>query len=281
MSTKANKKSVTLTDLKKFKETSEKFTCLTAYESTMASVISESGVDVILVGDSLGMVIQGHDSTLPVTMDQLIYHLECVVNGNKGSHIMADMPFMSYSTDDLGLENAKRLMQAGANSVKIEGGEWISKMAQVLSDRGIPVCAHMGLTPQTINRIGGHHVQGRDPSQKEKIINEAISLENAGASMLLLECVPGELAKLITEELKIPVIGIGAGVHTDGQIMVVHDLLGISCLERPPKFVKNFMEDSSSIPEAIKNYVTDVKNRTFPSASIPAQRATISLARAN
>ena len=265
MSTKANKKSVTLTDLKNFKETSEKFTCLTAYESTMASVISESGVDVILVGDSLGMVIQGHDSTLPVTMDQLIYHLECVVNGNKGSHIMADMPFMSYSTDDLGLENAKRLMQAGANSVKIEGGEWISKMAQVLSDRGIPVCAHMGLTPQTINRIGGHYVQGRDPSQKEKIINEAISLENAGASMLLLECVPGELAKLITEELKIPVIGIGAGVHTDGQIMFVHDLLGISCLEKPPKFVKNFMEDSSSIPEAIKNYVTDVKNRNFPS----------------
>ena len=265
MSTKSNKKSVTLTDLKNLKETSEKFTCLTAYESTMASVISECGVDIILVGDSLGMVIQGHDSTLPVTMDQLIYHLECVVNGNKGSHIMADMPFMSYSTDDLGLENAKRLMQAGANSVKIEGGEWISKMAQVLSDRGIPVCAHMGLTPQTINRIGGHHVQGRDPTQKEKIINEAISLENAGASMLLLECVPGELAKLITEELKIPVIGIGAGVHTDGQIMVVHDLLGISCLEKPPKFVKNFMEDSSSIPEAIKNYVTDVKNRNFPS----------------
>ncbi len=265
MSTKSNKKSVTLTDLKNLKETSEKFTCLTAYESTMASVISECGVDIILVGDSLGMVIQGHDSTLPVTMDQLIYHLECVVNGNKGSHIMADMPFMSYSTDDLGLENAKRLMQAGANSVKIEGGEWISKMAQVLSDRGIPVCAHMGLTPQTINRIGGHYVQGRDPTQKEKIINEAISLENAGASMLLLECVPGELAKLITKELKIPVIGIGAGVNTDGQIMVVHDLLGISCLEKPPKFVKNFMEHSSSIHDAIKNYVTDVKNKNFPS----------------
>jgi len=265
MSTKPNKRSITLTNLNKFKETSEKFTCLTAYESTMASVISGCGVDVILVGDSLGMVIQGHDSTLPVTMDQLVYHLECVVNGNKGSHVMADMPFMSYSTDDLGLENAKRLMQAGANSVKIEGGEWISKMAQVLSDRGIPVCAHMGLTPQTINRIGGHSVQGRDPTQKEKIINEAIALEKAGASMLLLECVPGKLAKLITHELKIPVIGIGAGVHTDGQIMVVHDLLGISCLDRPPKFVKNFMEDSSSIPEAITNYVNDVKNKIFPS----------------
>ena len=265
MSTQSNKKSITLSSLNRYKENSEKFTCLTAYESTLASVISESGVDVILVGDSLGMVIQGHDSTLPVTMDQLVYHLECVVNGNKGSHIMADMPFMSYSTDDLGLENAKRLMQAGANSIKIEGGEWISKMAQVLSDRGIPVCAHMGLTPQTINRIGGHNVQGRDPSQKEKIINEAKTLEKAGASMLLLECVPGDLAKVITDELKIPVIGIGAGIHTDGQIMVIHDLLGISCLDKLPKFVKNFMEESSSIQEAIKKYVSDVKGLKFPS----------------
>lgn len=261
----SHKKPVTITTLNKFKESSEKFTCLTAYESTMASVISQSGVDVILVGDSLGMVIQGHDSTLPVTMDQLIYHLECVVNGNESSHIMADMPFMSYATDDLGLENAKKLMQAGANSVKIEGGEWISKMAQVLSDRGIPVCAHMGLTPQTINRLGGHNVQGRDPSQKEKIITEALALEKAGASMLLLECVPGDLAKHITKELNIPVIGIGAGVHTDGQIMVIHDLLGISCLKKPPKFVKNFMKDSSSIQDAIKKYVIDVKNHKYPS----------------
>jgi len=265
MSTPSNIKTVTLRTLNKFKEDNEKFTCLTAYESTMASVISDAGVDVILVGDSLGMVIQGHDSTLPVTMDQLVYHLECVVKGNTNSHIMADMPFMSYSTDDLGLENAKKLMQAGANSIKIEGGEWISKMAKVLSDRGIPVCAHMGLTPQTINRIGGHHVQGRDPTQKEKIINEAIALEKSGASMLLLECVPGDLAKLITQELQIPVIGIGAGVHTDGQIMVVHDLLGISCLEKPPKFVKNFMNESSSIQNAIENYVKDVKELKFPS----------------
>ena len=231
----------------------------------MASVISRSGVEIILVGDSLGMVIQGHDSTLPVTMDQLIYHLECVVNGNRGSHIMADMPFMSYSTDDLGLENAKKLMQAGANSIKIEGGQWIAKMAQVLSDRGIPVCAHMGLTPQTINRLGGHKVQGRNPLEKEKIINEALLLQASGASMLLLECVPGDLAKQITNELNIPVIGIGAGIHTDGQIMVVHDLLGISCLEKPPKFVKNFMKESSSIEDAIQNYVRDVKDLKFPS----------------
>jgi 3-methyl-2-oxobutanoate hydroxymethyltransferase len=259
------KKFVTLSTLNDLKEKSKKFACLTAYESTMASVISRSGVEIILVGDSLGMVIQGHDSTLPVTMDQLIYHLECVVNGNRGSHIMADMPFMSYSTDDLGLENAKKLMQAGANSIKIEGGQWIAKMAQVLSDRGIPVCAHMGLTPQTINRLGGHKVQGRNPLEKEKIINEALLLQASGASMLLLECVPGDLAKQITNELNIPVIGIGAGIHTDGQIMVVHDLLGISCLEKPPKFVKNFMKESSSIEDAIQNYVRDVKDLKFPS----------------
>ena len=261
----SEKKFVTLSTLNDLKENSKKFACLTAYESTMASVISRSGVEIILVGDSLGMVIQGHDSTLPVTMDQLIYHLECVVNGNRGSHIMADMPFMSYSTDDLGLENAKKLMQAGANSIKIEGGQWIAKMAQVLSDRGIPVCAHMGLTPQTINRLGGHKVQGRNPLEKEKIINEALLLQASGASMLLLECVPGDLAKQITNELNIPVIGIGAGIHTDGQIMVVHDLLGISCLEKPPKFVKNFMKESSSIEDAIQNYVRDVKDLKFPS----------------
>jgi len=264
MSVQSNKKQITLATLKKMKHSGEKFTCLTSYDATLTSVMCDANIDVILVGDSLGMVIQGHDSTLPVTMDQLIYHLECVVNGNNGSHIMADMPFMSYATDDMGFENATRLMQAGANSIKIEGGEWISKMASILSDRGIPICAHMGLTPQTINRIGGNFVQGRDPSEKEKMINEAKALEQAGASMLLLECVPGKLAKIITDELRIPVIGIGAGVHTDGQIMVVHDLLGISCLDELPKFVKNYMQESSSIQEALKKYVSEVKALEFP-----------------
>ena len=179
-------------------------------------------------------------------MHQLIYHLECVVKGNKGAHIMADMPFMSYATDDMGLENAKRLMQAGANSIKIEGGEWISKMASMLADRGIPVCAHMGLTPQAINRIGGNFVQ------------------EAGVSLLLLECVPDGLTKLIMNEISIPVIGIGAGSSTDGQVMVVHDLLGISCLDKLPKFVKNFMDESSSIHEALANYVKEVKSGNFP-----------------
>jgi 3-methyl-2-oxobutanoate hydroxymethyltransferase len=157
-------------------------------------------------------------------------------------------------------------MQAGANSIKIEGGEWISKMASMLADRGIPVCAHMGLTPQAFNRIGGNFVQGRDPEKREIIISEAISLEKAGAAMLLLECVPDSLTKEIMAELKIPVIGIGAGASTDGQIMVVHDVLGISCLDKLPKFVKNYMNDSNSIQEALCNYVHEVKSKTFPSS---------------
>ena len=264
MSTHKNKP-ITISTLRKLKKTSEKFSCLTAYEATIAQKISEAGVEVILVGDSLGMVIQGHDSTLPVTMDQLIYHLECVARGNVNSHIMADMPFMSYSTDELALENATRLMQNGAHSVKIEGGSWICKMTSTLAERGIPVCAHMGLTPQSINRIGGYFVQGRDTKKRQKLIEEAQSLESAGAEMLLLECVPNDLSEEITSLLKIPVIGIGAGPETDGQIMVIHDLLGISCLEKPPKFVKDFLKGSSSVEVALKKYVKSVKTKKFPS----------------
>ena len=251
MSSQNNKSLTTIASLNKLKSESKKFTCLTAYESTMASVISDAGIDVILVGDSLGMVVQGHDSTLPVTMDQLIYHLECVVKGNNGSHIMADMPFMSYSTDDLGFENATKLMQSGAHSIKIEGGEWICKMANTLA-------------PQAINRIGGYFVQGRDTDKHDLMIAEAKALESAGAAMLLLECVPDALAESITSQLNIPVIGIGAGAKTDGQIMVVHDLLGISCLEKPPKFVKDFMSEAGSIKEAIQLYDISVKSGIFP-----------------
>lgn len=264
MSSHNNKPLTTIATLNKLKKESKKFSCLTAYESTMAKVISDAGVDVILVGDSLGMVVQGHDSTIPVTMDQLVYHLECVVRGNSGSHIMADMPFMSYATDDMGFENATRLMQSGAHSIKIEGGEWICKMANSLSERGIPVCAHIGLTPQSVNRIGGYFVQGRDTDKRDLMIAEAKSLEDAGAAMLLLECVPDSLAAAITSELSIPVIGIGAGNQTDGQIMVIHDLLGISCLEKPPKFVKDFLQDADSIQQAIELYDSSVKSSAFP-----------------
>jgi len=264
MSSQTNNNPISISSLRKFKKENKKFTCLTSYDATFTSVMNQCGVDVILVGDSLGMVIQGHDSTLPVTMDDLIYHLQSVSRSNTNSHIMADMPFMSYATDDLGLENAKKLMQNGAHSIKIEGGEWIANMAQILSDRGIPVCAHMGLTPQAINRIGGYFVQGRNTHEHEKFLNEALELEKAGAAMLLLECVPTSLSELITDELKIPVIGIGAGHATDGQIMVIHDLLGISCLENPPKFVKDFLSETDSIEAAIKKYINDVKSGVFP-----------------
>jgi 3-methyl-2-oxobutanoate hydroxymethyltransferase len=171
---------------------------------------------------------------------------------------------MSYATEQLAYENATRLMQAGANSVKVEGGEVILKTTELLSQRGIPVCAHMGLTPQSINRIGGFFVQGRDPSSHFKMIEEAKSLENAGAELLLLECIPVELTKKISDALSIPTIGIGAGAYTDGQIMVVHDLLGVSCLDKPPKFIKNFLEENKSIAEAIASYVKAVKDSEFP-----------------
>ena len=265
MSVKSDKNLVTIATLKALKEKGDKFSCLTAYEATLAEKISKSGVEVILVGDSLGMVIQGNDSTLPVTMDHLVYHLQCVVKGNVNSHIMADMPFMSYSTDHLALENATKLMQNGAHSVKIEGGTWICKLTSILAERGIPVCAHMGLTPQSINRIGGYFVQGRDVNKKKNMIQEAKALEDAGAAMLLLECVPDNLTSDIMKSINIPVIGIGAGQKTDGQIMVIHDLLGVSCLDKTPKFVKDFLKESNSIEEAISNYVKSVKNKSFPS----------------
>jgi 3-methyl-2-oxobutanoate hydroxymethyltransferase len=209
------------------------------------------------------MVLQGHDSTLPVTMDDMVYHMSCVKRGSRGSLLIADLPFMSYASESQTLENAARLMRAGAQMVKLEGGAWISESTRLLAERGIPVCSHMGLTPQSVNRIGGFLVQGRDPAQADKMIEEARLLEASGASCLLLESVPGILAKAISQTLSIPVIGIGAGADVDGQIMVLHDLLGISPIT--PKFVKNFLEQSTTgIPGAIADYVKAVKACTFP-----------------
>ena len=258
-------KSVSLQTFRDLKQKGEKFAALTSYEATLSSMMCDAGVELILVGDSLGMVIQGHDSTVPVSMEDILYHLRCVKSGNKGAHLMADMPFMSYATGQLAYENATRLMQAGANSVKVEGGEVILKITELLSERGIPVCAHMGLTPQSINRIGGFFVQGRDPSSHDKFIAEAKDLENAGAELILLECIPVELTEKIVDALSIPTIGIGAGSLTDGQIMVIHDLLGITCLDTPPKFVKNFLEKGETIQSAIRKYVLEVKSGAYPS----------------
>jgi 3-methyl-2-oxobutanoate hydroxymethyltransferase len=256
-------KTTTLKTLNEIRIRGEKFACLTAYDATFARVISEAGVDVILTGDSLGMVLQGHDSTLPVTMDDMIYHMDCVRRGNRGAMLMADLPFMSYASESQTLENAAALMRAGAQMVKLEGGAWLAGTTRLLAERGIPVCAHMGLTPQSINRLGGYLVQGRDTAQAQLIIDEAKVLEDAGASILLLECVPRKLAKTITEKLEIPVIGIGAGPDTTAQIMVMHDVLGISPIK--PKFVKNFLlESDSGIPGAISAYVYAVKTGEFP-----------------
>lgn len=253
----------TIQSLRACKEAGEKFTCLTSYDATFSHIVGTAGVEVILVGDSLGMVLQGHDSTLPVTMEQMIYHTEAVKRGNQGALIMADMPFMSYATPEQALDNAALLMQAGAHMVKIEGGDWLCETIRMLSERGIPVCAHLGLTPQSVNKLGGYKVQGRESSQADEIIAHAIAQERAGADIILLECVPTSLATRLTKNISAPVIGIGAGSGTDGQVLVIHDLLGITPGRRP-KFVKNFMAGSDSIEGAIKAYVDEVKSGQFP-----------------
>ena len=263
MNTHKSSSNITLSNLRDIKQRGEKFTCLTAYDACFASILSEAGVEVLLIGDSLGMVLQGHASTLPVTMDDMIYHTQCVNRGNKGSLLMADLPFMSYASETQTLENAAALMRAGAHMVKLEGGAWIANTTKLLAERGIPVSAHMGLTPQSVNRIGGFYVQGRDTAQAQMILQEAQLLEDSGANILLLECVPKSLAKTITESVNVPVIGIGAGPDTTAQIMVLHDVLGISPIT--PRFVKNFLAGSKNgIPGAIEAYVKAVKEKAFP-----------------
>ncbi|MGH9435277.1 MAG: 3-methyl-2-oxobutanoate hydroxymethyltransferase [Terriglobia bacterium] len=257
---------VTLNTLGALKAKGERFACITAYDATFAGIASGVGIEVLLVGDTLGMVIQGHDSTLPVTMEDILYHLDAVKRGNIGSIIMGDMPFMSYYSEGLTLKNAAQLMRAGAHVVKLEGGRWIGESTRRLVERGIPVCAHMGLTPQSVNRFGGFRVQGRDPQQAQTILDEAVYLEDAGASLLLLEAIPQQLTERITERLRIPVIGIGAGNQADGQIMVMHDLLGITPPGiKVPKFVKNFLAESvDGIPGAFTAYLRAVKGGLFP-----------------
>ncbi len=257
---------VTLTTLNKLKQSGEKIVCLTAYDATFAHLESEAGVEVMLVGDSLGMVLQGYDSTLPVSVDDMAYHTRAVKRGNRGALIMADLPFMAYATLEDALRNSAQLMQAGAHVVKLEGGGWLAESISVLSRNGIPVCAHMGLTPQTVNILGGYKVQGREEAQAQALLDDAKALEAAGASMLLLECVPPALANQITAAVAIPVIGIGAGSGTDGQVLVVHDMLGLSISGRLPRFVKNFMIGQADIASAVRAYVDAVKQVEFPAA---------------
>jgi 3-methyl-2-oxobutanoate hydroxymethyltransferase len=218
----------------------------------------------MLVGDSLGMVLQGHDSTIPVTIDDMAYHTTCVARGNVGAMVIGDMPFMSYTTAEQALENATILMQAGAQMVKMEGGTWLSESIQMLVERGVPVCAHLGLTPQSVNVFGGFRVQGRTPKGAKSILADAVEIQDAGASLLVLECVPTELAADISEKLTIPVIGIGAGAGTDAQVLVMHDMLGLS--GHTPRFVKNFMEDQATIQDALRAFVEAVKAGEYPTS---------------
>ncbi len=240
-----------------------KFASVTAYGYCEAIAASEAGVELLLVGDSLGMVVQGHDSSLPVTIADVAYHVRCVRRGNRGALMMADLPFMSYYSENATLENAALLMREGAHLVKLEGGAWLAESTQRLVQRGVPVCAHMGLTPQSVNHLGGYRVQGRDPVKAKEMIDEAKVLQDAGASFVLLECVPASLGKAIAKALDIPVIGIGAGPDTDGQIIVLHDLLGLYP-GKPAKFVKNFLTDADDIQGALRNYVASVRSRAFP-----------------
>lgn len=256
-------KKVTLHTLSAHKQAGEKFAVLTAYDACFAHAVSSAGVEVILVGDSLGMVLQGQDSTLPVTMDDMIYHTASVAKGNQGAMIMADMPFMSYASEIQTMDNAALLMQAGAHIIKLEGGAWLADSIALLAERGIPACAHLGLTPQAVNKLGGYKVQGRDRESANQMIEDAVLLEKAGASLLLLECVPSLLAKEITQAVDVPVIGIGAGKGTDAQVLVLHDMLGLNP-GHTPKFVKNFMQDADSIQTAISQYNIAVQQGQFP-----------------
>ena len=263
MSQDASKSPLSINDLQAMKQRGEKISCLTAYDASFSALINKAGIDVILVGDSLGMVIQGHSSTLPVTINDMVYHARCVNQANQRAFVIADLPFMSYSTPVIAAENAAKLIQqSGAQMIKLEGAR--IETVRFLVDQGIPVCGHLGLLPQLINQLGSYQVQGKTPEDAQRIMTEALQLQEAGATLLVLECVPATLAKDISAQLNIPVIGIGAGVHCDGQVLVLYDMLNISITKRP-RFSKNFMDNASSIEAAIIAYHQAVKKTLFPS----------------
>lgn len=256
---------VTVNTIKEKKLKQEKLTMITAYDYPSARLVEDSGIDMILVGDSLGMTVLGYDTTLPVTMDEIVYHTKAVTRGVDQTFVVGDMPFMSYHRslhETLG--NAGRLLQeGGAQAVKLEGGKERATTVKALSDAGIPVLGHIGLTPQSVHSLGGYKVQGRDEEQAEKLLQDAKALEEAGAFALVLECIPAELAKKISQALSIPTIGIGAGVDCDGQVLVWHDLLGITAGKKP-RFVKQYAELHANILEALKTYKGEVEGGQFP-----------------
>jgi 3-methyl-2-oxobutanoate hydroxymethyltransferase len=256
-------KAVTIPSLNALRAAGEKITMLTCYDSSFATLMDNCGVEVLLIGDSLGMVCNGFTSTLPVTVQDVAYHTAAVARGTKSAMIVADMPFGSYGTPQQAFDNAVKLMQAGAHMVKIEGGAWVADTVRFLVDRSVPVCAHLGLTPQSVHSLGGYKVQGKTVESADLLKADALKLQAAGASLLVLEAIPTALGKDTTELLAIPTIGIGAGPDCSGQVLVMHDMLGVFP-GRKARFVKNFMEGQTSIGAAVSAYVTAVKNGSFP-----------------
>ncbi|WP_457392143.1 3-methyl-2-oxobutanoate hydroxymethyltransferase [Roseateles sp. P5_E1] len=259
-----DRKPMTLPRLAQMHASGEKIAMLTCYDAAFASLLDEAGVDILLIGDSLGNVLQGRGSTAPVSLEDMVYHTFCVSRGHKWAWIIADLPFDSYHVSkEEAWKSAAALVKAGAHMVKLEGGGWTAETVRFISERGIPVCAHLGFTPQTVNALGGFKVQGRDEAGAARMKRESRELVDAGAAMLLYEMVPAALAAEITAESPVPVIGIGAGVGTSGQVLVLHDMLNITP-GRKPRFVKDFMAGKDSVLAAVKGYVDEVKAKTFP-----------------
>ncbi|MBA5689733.1 3-methyl-2-oxobutanoate hydroxymethyltransferase [Rugamonas apoptosis] len=256
-------KAVTIPSLNALRAAGEKITMLTCYDASFAALMDRCGVEVLLIGDSLGMVCNGHSSTLPVTVDEIAYHTAAVARGSKSAMVLADMPFGSYATPESAFNNAVKLMQAGAHMVKIEGGAWLADTVRFLTDRAVPVCAHLGLTPQSVHQLGGYKVQGKTTESADLLKADALKLQAAGAAMVVLEAIPTQLGKEVTDLLAMPTIGIGAGPDCAGQVLVMHDLLGVFP-GRKARFVKNFMDGQTSIDAAVSAYVQAVKDGSFP-----------------
>ena len=256
----------TITSLQALRDKGDKIAALTCYDASFAALLEAGGVNVLLVGDSLGMVLQGHETTLPVTLDEMVYHTACVARGSKQAFIITDMPFGTFQVSpEKAFENAARLMAAGAQMIKLEGGAAMAETISFLTGRGIPVCAHIGLTPQSVHQMGGYRVQGKNEADAQRLLQDAVIVEQAGAGMMVLEAMPALLAAEITANVSIPTIGIGAGAACSGQVLVLHDMLDIYPGKKA-RFVKNYMQGAQDIADAVKHFVIEVKSGAFPGA---------------
>ena len=264
----AGRKPLTLHRLREMHAAGEPISVLTCYDASFARLLDAAGVDCLMVGDSLGMVLQGHGSTLSVGLDDVAYHTRCVARGNRSAWLISDLPFGSYQASrEQALESASTLMQAGAHMVKLEGGGWTAETVRFLVERGIPVCAHLGLTPQSVHALGGYRVQGRSEEAVATLTRHAVELADAGAAMMVFELIPSTVAAGLTKQLPIPTIGIGAGVDCAGQVLVLHDMLGVTS-GKLPRFVRNFMQGAGSVEAAVSTFVADVKARRFPDPAV-------------